>query len=355
MIKSIDWTGRTLRIIDQTRLPDQLIYRELHTISDIFDAIRALQVRGAPALGIAAAYGVYLGVRDKKIKTVMAGIRQAESNAQYLMKARPTAVNVKWALTEILTRLSLDLPDPETLIAEILRIARQLHRDDQSRCQKIGQNGAFLIEDGMTILTHCNTGALATTGIGTALGIFYTARQQQKKIRVLVDETRPLLQGARLTMWDLERNHIPATLITDSMAAYAMIKEGVDLVLVGADRVAGNGDVANKIGTYNLAILANFHRIPFYIAAPLSTVDFNIGHGNDIPIEERDPGEVKNILGRLPITSDKADCWNPAFDVTPAHLISGIITEEGVVYPPFADKFKQLNHMMYQNQEEVNL
>jgi methylthioribose-1-phosphate isomerase len=349
MLKSIEWTGRSLRIVDQTEIPSRLVYKDLNTVEEVFEAIQKLQVRGAPAIGIAAAYGLYLGLRNLGEENQEDFISKAHHYAEYLSQARPTAVNLVWALNRILNDLSKLNVGVRISPESVLEKAQYLHQDDIERCNKIGEHGSQLIEDGMTILTHCNTGLLATTGIGTALGIIYTARKRKKKVTVLVDETRPLLQGARLTMWELHEAGIPATLITDGMAAYALQKQKVDMVIVGADRIAKNGDVANKIGTYNLAVNCWYHRVPFYVAAPLSSFDFLIDSGDQIPIEERNPQEITDVLGKTSITVKGANCWNPAFDVTPANLIEAIITEGGIYRQPLVKTLNKLNKLAYQN------
>ncbi len=355
MIKSIDWTGNSLKIIDQTELPARLIYKELHHIEEVFEAIQKLRVRGAPALGVAGVFGLYLGLKDSGFREGEEILLRAKELAAYLSKARPTAVNLQWALHSVINKFSHSEKTADQRIEAFLRAAQDIQRDDQERCDRIGRHGASLLEDGMTVLTHCNTGSLATAGIGTAFGILYTAHQQGKNIQVFVDETRPLLQGARLTMWELKQAGIPGILISDNMAAYAMLKKNIDLVIVGADRIASNGDVANKIGTYSLAIAARYHDIPFYVAAPLSTFDLSLPSGDFIPIEERDPEEITRIWQKLSITVEDASCWNPAFDITPAHLIHGIVTEEGIFTPPFEKSFQNLNKHNYQNQEEYHL
>ena len=356
MIKSIEWTGSSLRIIDQTELPERKVFRELTGAEEVWEAIRKLRVRGAPAIGVAAAYGLYLGLKEAETDRPQDLINRAHDLAHYFSGARPTAVNLQWALQTVLSRLKKELDVPE-LLSRALKAAVAIHKDDRQRCEKIASYGAELIENGMSVITHCNTGALATTGIGTALGAIYKAHQQGKNPRVYVDETRPLLQGARLTMWELKEAGIPATLITDNMAAYAMHKGLIDLAVVGADRIAANGDVANKIGTYNLAVSSQYHQVPFYAAAPLSTFDFTMSKGEEIPIEERDCREITLIWERLPITVEEAGCWNPAFDVTPAGLITGIITEKGVARQPFAKSFVDLNlkNSIHLNQKELSL
>lgn len=353
MINSIEWTGDSLKIIDQTKLPRQVVYLELKTLEAVFEAIKKLKVRGAPAIGIAAAFGLYLGLRDKNFANKDDLLSNARSAAEYLCGARPTAVNVKWSLQNLLDVISASTLPPAQLNQLILQRTIFLLKDDQLRCEKIGQYGSQLIRDGMTVLTHCNTGALATAGIGTALGVLHTAWKMGKRFEVMVDETRPLLQGARLTMWELQQLGIPATLIADNMAAYAMQLNRIDLVLVGADRIAANGDTANKIGTYNLAVISQFHRIPFYVAAPLSSFDTRLSDGHQIPIEERDKEEITHIMQTVAITIPEAVCWNPSFDLTPARLISGIITECGIIYPPFEKSINNLQLTSYQNQEVV--
>ncbi|MEJ2634272.1 MAG: S-methyl-5-thioribose-1-phosphate isomerase [Calditrichia bacterium] len=355
MIKSIEWSENKLTIIDQTEIPRNLIYLELNTIQQVFEAIQKLRVRGAPAIGVAAAFGLYLGVRGRSFENRQSFLSEAKSLADYLASARPTAVNLRWALQFINEKLQKTQGELPELIRKVLEIAIDIKNDDQKRCDLMGSAGAELIQPGMRILTHCNTGALATAGIGTALGVIYTAHRQNKKLQVFVDETRPLLQGARLNMWELEQAGIPATLISDNMAAYAMQRGMIDLVIVGADRIAANGDTANKIGTYNLAVNAQYHGIPFYVAAPLSTFDFSIKSGEQIPIEERNCEEITRIWGKLPITVENASCWNPAFDVTPAGLITGIITEAGIADHPFEDSLTRLklNSQVHKNHKEL--
>jgi methylthioribose-1-phosphate isomerase len=356
MIKNIEWISDHLRIIDQTKIPQSVTYLDLYSIDEVKEAIQKLRVRGAPAIGITAAYGLYLGIKDSKYKNNRDFIRQIKLKANYLADARPTAVNLSWALNKICKHLENETDRYHNLVEAVLEIAKELEIDDHLRCEKIGEHGAGLIKDGMSVLTHCNAGLLATSGIGTALGIIYTAARQGKKIKVYVDETRPLLQGARLTMWELQQAGIPATLITDNMAAYAMQRGKVDLVIVGADRIATNGDVANKIGTFGLAVNSNFHHIPFYVAAPLSTFDSAIESGDDIPIEERKCEEVTNIWDKLSITVQNADCWNPAFDVTPEKLITGIVTEVGILTRLYSEAIKKfiITKKVYQIEEELN-
>jgi methylthioribose-1-phosphate isomerase len=354
-IKSIEWTGNSLKIIDQTELPRKFVYRDLKRVEEVYEAIQKLRVRGAPAIGVAAAFGLYLGLNTAEVSIIKEPMEQLLKISDYLVKSRPTAVNLQWSLQSIIQRVKEHQPSHSDIKDFVLKQAKQILKDDEERCLHIAEQGYSLIKNNMTILTHCNTGALATAGIGTALGIIKTANDRGKRIRVFVDETRPLLQGARLTMWELKQNNIPATLISDNMAAFAMQKGDIDLVLVGADRIAANGDVANKIGTYNLAVSAAYHQLPFYVAAPLSTFDFSLTSGQEIPIEERNGDEITNIWNRLNITTAEAETWNPAFDVTPGSLITGIITEREILNQPFEQKIKKLNYGSYKNMEEENL
>ncbi len=312
-------------ILDQTRLPQREAYLRCERVEQVAEAIRSLRVRGAPLIGIAAAYGIALAARGDE-----GSMRQRVASAAEMLRAtRPTARNLFWAIDRMLARAEAGAT-AEGLLEE----ARAIHEEDARTSRLIGEHGAVLITDAATVLTICNTGALATGGEGTALAVIRQAHSQGKQVRVLACETRPLLQGARLTMWELLQDEIPATLITDSMAATCMYRGMVDLVITGADRIAANGDSANKIGTYALAVLAKHHGIPFYIAAPMSTVDLSIPDGSHIPIEERDPDEVRNY-GGYPVAPRGIDAFNPAFDVTPAELISGIVTENGVARAPY--------------------
>lgn len=355
MIKSIEWIADKLKIIDQTEIPHRLEYRELQTVEEVFEAIRSLRIRGAPAIGVAAAFGLFLGLEKRNFSHRDDFLNQAHQLAEYLASARPTAVNLKWALQSVISKIESLEEKPSSLLEKVLTLAIEIQKDDERRCENIGRHGADLLAEGMTVLTHCNTGALATAGIGTAFAAIHTAHSQGKSIRVLVDETRPLLQGARLTMWECQQAGIPATLISDNMAAYAMQLGKVDMVIVGADRIAANGDVANKIGTYSLAVNCRYHHIPFYVAAPLSTFDFSLPSGEEIPIEERNSREVATIWGKLEITTKDATCWNPAFDVTPAHFIEGVITEEGIASPPYEESLTIFKRKIQQNNKELIL
>jgi methylthioribose-1-phosphate isomerase len=325
--ETLEWRGDNLRIVDQRALPDKLIFWDCRTVADVAEAIRTLAVRGAPAIGIAAAYGVVLGARADR-KSVDSAIRE-------LASTRPTAVNLFWALERMKKTVEEHSSEPNDLfMAGLLYEAGMIQVEDIKNNKKMGVLGQALLPQKAAVLTHCNAGALATGGHGTALGILRSAREAGKEIKVYADETRPLLQGARLTAWELAEDGFDVTVICDSMAA-ALLRSGkIDAVIVGADRIAANGDTANKIGTYGLAVLASHHNVPFYIAAPRSTLDLAISSGGDIPIEERDGDEIRVLPGgrRVP---DKIKTWNPAFDVTPSELITAIINETGVYRAPF--------------------
>ena len=338
-IKAVQWLGGSLRILDQARLPHRLVYRELEDVEGVARAIRGLQVRGAPLIGIAAAYGVVLGARGLPVSSLPEFRKGLEEAALALEKTRPTAVNLPRALNRM-RRAWADGTGRREIEARLLEEALSLEREEEEAAEKMGQHGAELLADGDLVLTHCNSGSLATAGVGTALGVIRMAHRQGKHIQVLVSETRPLLQGARLTAWELKQEGIPFTLITDSMAGYFMKKGGVSSVITGADRIAANGDSANKIGTYTLAVLAMEHGVPFYIAAPTSTVDLSLASGEGIPIEERDPQEVTHIAGAS-IAPRGSRAANPAFDITPHHYINAIITEKGVLREPYVERLKK--------------
>jgi methylthioribose-1-phosphate isomerase len=299
----------------------------------VWEAIKALRVRGAPAIGVAAAYGAVLGARSKGKDDVPSILRALGEATLYLRTSRPTAVNLFWALDRMDASVaSANQHDGPAMLDRLLIEARKIDEEDRAMCRAIGRHGAVLVEPGQGILTHCNAGGLATADYGTALAVVFAAHENGTPLRVFADETRPLLQGARLTAWELKRRGIPVTLICDNMAAQVMKEGKVQLVVVGADRIAANGDTANKIGTYGVALLAKAHGLPFYVAAPSSTFDLSIPDGSAIPIEQRDPREVTHGFGRQPAPDD-VDVYNPAFDVTPAGLIAGIITEKGIIRP----------------------
>ncbi|MGA1841999.1 MAG: S-methyl-5-thioribose-1-phosphate isomerase [bacterium] len=342
MIEPIRWTKDGIRILDQTLLPVQILYIDCKDYKEVVDAIRTMKIRGAPAIGIAAAMGAALGAQDIKTEDHDLFCCQFDKVCQEFLSARPTAVNLAWAINRL--RAIISDKGESSLIkwkGMLKDEAERILVEDIQVNRLIGSYGETLIRDGQTILTHCNAGALATGGYGTALGIVRAAWEKGKSIRVLADETRPALQGARLTTWELIRDNIPVTLITDNMAGDCMRRGKVDLVVVGADRITRAGNVANKIGTYSLAVLAKAHDIPFYVAAPVSTIDFDLVSGDDIPIEERGTEEVTHILGHR-IAPEGVGVLNPAFDVTPAGLISAIITEYGILKPPYEDSIKRL-------------
>ncbi len=331
----LQWENQQLILLDQTMLPHQKDYLTCTHYRDVAAAISLLQVRGAPAIGVAAAYGYALAAfnyREIKGDSLEDYLKQA---ARDLLHTRPTAVNLRWALEQMDKAYQEVKNRPLNEIRKhLLKTAQVIHTDEKKLEEKMAEFGASLIPEKARILTYCNTGALATAGWGTALGIIRAAHKQGKEVEVFVSETRPVLQGARLTAWELQQEGVPYTLITDNMAGYLFIHKGVNLALVGADRIAANGDFANKIGTYNLAVLADYHNCPFYVAAPWSTIDLNIYTGQEIPIEMRDPKEVRNICGHL-VTVEDCPVLNPSFDVTPNHLVSAFITEKGIIKPPY--------------------
>jgi methylthioribose-1-phosphate isomerase len=337
----IYWDGQQLFLLDQTKLPHQTTYTACSSYQDVVEAIYSLKVRGAPAIGLAAAYGYALAAYNYEDGMGMSLEQFLERAGRELLDARPTAVNLRWAVEQMravyikLKGKSLDL-----VRSGLLDRARQIHKLELELEEKMAVYGASLIPEEANIITYCNTGALATAGWGTALGVIRTAYEQGKKIRVFVPETRPVLQGARLTAWELDRAGIPYTLITDNMLGYVFLHEGIDLVIVGADRIVANGDFANKIGTYGLAVLANYHQCPFYTAAPFSTIDLSLREGKEIPIEMRDPREIREINGNL-VTVKDCPVLNPAFDVTPHRLLTAIVTEKGVFKPPFEKSLKR--------------
>ncbi len=341
-VETIAWTGQSVRIIDQTLLPIEVKYLDIGDIETLREAIKSLRVRGAPAIGIAAALGCYLGVRRSAAGDFASFRAELKRVCDYIGSARPTAVNLFWALERIqaLADRMSDRPI-EQIKHAILNEALDMIEEDHRICRAIGRHGAELLRDGMSILTHCNAGGLATAGYGTALAPVFYAAEQGRRIHVYADETRPLLQGARLTAWECREAGIPVTLISDNMAATVMAQGKVQAVFVGTDRTAANGDVANKIGTLGVAVLAHEFRIPFYVAAPLSSIDMSLESGEQIPIEERNPDEVTHPFGRQ-IAPDGIEVYNPAFDVTPHRYVTAIITERGIVRPPFTEGLRRV-------------
>ncbi len=329
MINHITFSNDTLTLLDQTRLPQEETYITCRDTATLVEAIQSLQIRGAPALGVAGAYGVVIAALESTNK------EEFNEKITTIKHARPTAVNLSWGVETVLSQVG-----SYKNVERMREIAKKIHRDDIQQNKRIGAHGDTVVKEGDSILTHCNAGALATGGYGTALGVIRAAWTNGKKIHVYVDETRPLCQGSRLTAWELEQEGIPATLIPDSAAGFVMLQGKVDLVVTGADRIAMNGDIANKIGTYTLSVLAKTHDIPFYIAAPLSTFDPDTATGDDIPVEYRGEDEVLTLYGKS-VAAD-IPALNPAFDITPADHITGIITEEGILAPPYKKSIKNV-------------
>ncbi len=341
-MRTIEWRDGTVRLIDQRLLPHQEVWREYTRYQDVACAIVEMQIRGAPAIGAAAAYGVALAALQSPAQTSESLEADLEEAFHALAATRPTAVNLFWAIERMRRVAQGSLTDgPELARAALVAEARAIADEDVETNRRMAEFGQQIIADGMNLLTHCNAGALATVDIGTTLGVIRAAHQAGKRIHVFVDETRPFLQGARLTAWELQRWGVPLTLITDNMAGHFCSRGQVDLILVGADRIAANGDTANKIGTYTLAVLARENGVPFYVVAPTSTVDLSLATGATIPIEERNPREVTHICD-VPIAPEGVPVANPAFDVTPHRYVTGIVTERGIVYPPFGPGLKQV-------------
>lgn len=340
-VETLKWRDDALVLIDQTRLPNEVVHNTCNQVEDVVAAIEELQVRGAPAIGIAAAYGVVIAAQQALDGPPAQFRSRVEADIKRLARTRPTAVNLFWALDQMGTVLDAH-PDtePATLRDLLLQEAERIYAEDRAICRRIGRHGAALLRHGDQVITHCNAGGLATADYGTALGIIYAAQEEHKQLTVFADETRPLLQGSRLTAWELMHSGVDVKVICDNMAAAVMRREKITCAIVGADRIAANGDVANKIGTYGLAILARAHDIPFYVAAPISTLDLQRASGDEIPIEEREAEEISCGFGRR--TAPRGvEVYNPAFDVTPNDLVSAIITEKGVARPPFAALLRQ--------------
>lgn len=348
-IETLRWQDGSLSIVDQTLLPSRHEWIVLDTVESVWEAIKSLRVRGAPAIGVCAAFGVLVGL-NQRTQSARDWRPDLHRITDYLATSRPTAVNLFWALDRM--RRRADALPPTRAFADAYRAleaeATAIYEEDRELCAAIGRQGADLIVDGAGVLTHCNAGALATSGCGTALSVMYAAAGEGRRFQVYADETRPLLQGSRLTAWELAQAGIPVTVICDNVAAQVMREKRINLVIVGADRIARNGDAANKIGTYGVAVLAKAHGIPFYIAAPSSTFDLALASGAEIPIEQRDPAEVVRPFN-VQTAPDGVEVYNPAFDVTPADLITGIVTEHGILRAPYADSIAGHIHRSHES------
>jgi methylthioribose-1-phosphate isomerase len=337
MLPTIEWRGDTIVMVDQRKLPAQEVYVRCRTAQEVARAIKTMVIRGAPAIGVAAAMGIALGIGRSKAKSVRELAGEFYRICDLMAATRPTAVNLFWAIDRMkrvfgeAVRAGMSVDE---IRARLEAEARRIHDEDVEHCRMLGRYGATLVPDGARVLTHCNAGALATAGYGSALGVVRAAVAEGKRVAVFADETRPFLQGARLTAWELVREGIETTVITDSMAGPLMREGRIDLVVVGADRIAANGDVANKIGTYTLAVLARAHQVPFYVAAPVATIDLATPDGTRIPIEQRDDREISHF-GTARLTPEGARIWNPAFDITPHEYVTAIITERGILRPPY--------------------
>ncbi len=341
-LRTVDWTGDAVRLIDQTVLPARFEFVELTDWREVVEAIRNMVVRGAPAIGCTAALGMALAANQTVSSDRAAFLSGLEVIANTFRGSRPTAVNLFWAVDRMLRVGNAATGNPTQIATAMEAEAVRMLDEDVATNRRLGRNGAELLQSGWTVLTHCNAGALCAVGFGTALGVIRAAVESGKDIRVIADETRPRLQGMKLTAWELHQDSIPVTIVADNMSAVLMRDGKVDCVVVGADRIAANGDVANKIGTYNVAVLARHHGLPFYVAAPFSTVDMSLPDGSKIPIEERQTTEMTHVEGTR-ISPEGVPVWNPAFDVTPYPLISAIITERGVAYPPLAGSLSELS------------
>ena len=342
MIQTLEWTDRGVRFIDQTKLPTEETYVNCTTYQEVADVIRNMVVRGAPAIGVAAGMGIAIGVKNSKAESVGELKKDFDQICDVIGKTRPTAVNLFWAIRRMQQKFeSLRIRPVPQIKQAIIEEAQRMHAEDIAINQAMGRHGAALMPASGAVLTHCNAGALATAGYGTALGVIRAAIEQGKKIHVYADETRPFLQGSRLTAWELIKDGIPTTVISDNMSGAIMRQGKIGAVIVGADRIAANGDVANKIGTYTVAVLAKEHNIPFYVAAPISTVDLETPDGSKIPIEQRNPAEVTHIAGKA-MTPAGVQIENPAFDVTPAKLVTAIVTERGVAKAPYQQSLAAL-------------
>ncbi len=344
MLPTIEWQNDKVVMIDQRKLPAQEVYVTCKTPAEVARAIKTMVIRGAPAIGVAAAMGIALGMLRSKASGTKQFAVELNKLGELMAGTRPTAVNLFWAIDRMKGSFSRGVEAGESVQELKVRLEKEaiaIHDEDLASCRAMGKFGAEVVPANARILTHCNAGALATAGYGTALGVIRAAAEQGKVLQVFADETRPFLQGARLTAWELVRDHVPTTIITESMAGPMMRSGGIDFIVVGADRIAANGDFANKVGTYTVAMMAKAHNVPFYVAAPLSTIDLNTPDGDTIPIEQRNAREMTHI-GSIRIAPEGAGIWNPAFDVTPHHLVSGIITERGIVRAPYTESLRKL-------------
>jgi methylthioribose-1-phosphate isomerase len=344
MLPTIEWTPDAVVMIDQRKLPAQEVYVNCKTAAEVARAITTMVIRGAPAIGVAAAMGIALGMHRSKAKGTKQFAVELNKLGDLMAGTRPTAVNLFWAIDRMKRSFSTGVEAGESVDELKVRLEREaiaIHDEDVASCRAMGQAGAEVVPANARILTHCNAGALATAGYGTALGVIRAAAAQGKVAQVFADETRPFLQGARLTAWELVRDQIPTTIVTESMAGPLMQRGEIDFIVVGADRIAANGDFANKVGTYTVAMMAQAHNVPFYVAAPLSTIDLNTPSGDSIPIEQRNAREMTHV-GSIRIAPEGAGIWNPAFDVTPHRLVAGFITEKGIARAPFAESLKGL-------------
>ena len=344
MLPTIEWQNDKVVMIDQRKLPAQEVYVTCKTPAEVARAIKTMVIRGAPAIGVAAAMGIALGMLRSKASGTKQFAVELNKFGELMAGTRPTAVNLFWAIDRMKGSFARGVEAGESVQELKVRLEKEaiaIHDEDVASCRAMGKFGADVVPANARILTHCNAGALATAGYGTALGVIRAAAEQGKVLQVFADETRPFLQGARLTAWELVRDQVPTTIITESMAGPMMRSGGIDFIVVGADRIAANGDFANKVGTYTVAMMAQAHNVPFYVAAPLSTIDLNTPDGDAIPIEQRNAREMTHV-GSIQIAPEGASVWNPAFDVTPHHLVSGIITERGIVRAPYSESLKAL-------------
>jgi len=342
-IQTIAWSNNKIKIIDQTKLPSSFEYLYIDNLRGLWQAIKTMRIRGAPALGAAAGLGIYLGIKDSRAKNFAEFSSKLDRVSRYLASSRPTARNLFWGLERMCSVAVRNKDKPIPRIKRMLfREAQNIIEEDRATCRKIGRYGLKVIRNNDKILTICNAGILATIDYGTALGVLYRAKEEGRRFKVFACETRPLLQGARLTAWELKKKGIDVTLICDNMAASLMQQGKIDKVITGADRIVSNGDVANKIGTYNLAVLSYCHKIPFYVAAPASTFDLKIKRGEDIPIEERPAQEVTHLFFKIPVAPKGVKVYNPAFDVTAHNLITAIITDKGIIRPPYQKNIRQV-------------